>query len=58
MRRPNLRIIAIDEKEDFQIKGQVNMFNKIIEDNFPNLKKGMCMNIHTRSLQNQKINSS
>ena len=45
MRRPNLRIIGIDEKEDFQLKGPVNIFNKIIEENFPNLKKVMHMNI-------------
>jgi hypothetical protein len=28
MRRPKLRIIDIDEKEDFQIKGPVNMFKQ------------------------------
>jgi hypothetical protein len=44
MRRPNLRIIGIDEK-DFQLKGPVNIFNKIIKENFPNLKKEMLMNI-------------
>ena len=45
MRRPNLRIITIDENEDFQFKGPVNIFNKIIEENVPNLKKDMPMNI-------------
>jgi hypothetical protein len=45
MRGPNLRIIGIDENEDFQLKGPVNIFNKIIEENFPNLKKDMPMNI-------------
>jgi hypothetical protein len=39
MRRSNLRIIGIEESEDFQVKGPVNIFNKIIEENFPNLKK-------------------
>jgi hypothetical protein len=39
MRRPNLRIIEVDENEDFQIKGPANIFNKIIEENFPNLNK-------------------
>jgi septal ring factor EnvC (AmiA/AmiB activator) len=43
MRRP--KIIDIDEKEDFQLKGPVNIFNKIIEENYPNLKKEMPMNI-------------
>jgi hypothetical protein len=38
MRRPNLRIIHIDKNEEFQIKGPVNIFNKFIEENFPNLK--------------------
>jgi hypothetical protein len=44
-RRPNLGIIGIDENEDFQLKGPVNIFNKIIEENFPNLKKEMTMKI-------------
>ena len=30
MRRPNLRIIGVDENEDFQLKGPANIFNKII----------------------------
>ena len=29
MRRPNLRIIGIDKKEDFQLKGPVNIFTKL-----------------------------
>ena len=62
MRRPNLSIIHIDEKEEFQLKGLVNIFNKIIEENFLNLKKGMLMNIQeayrpSNSLD-QKRNSS
>ena len=31
MRRPNLWIKGVDKKEDFQIKGPANIFNKIIE---------------------------
>ena len=45
MKRPNLRVIGIEENEDFQFKGPVNIFNKIIKENFPNLKKEMPMNI-------------
>jgi hypothetical protein len=41
MRRPNLRIIGIEERVDFKLKGPVNIFIKIIEENFPNLKKEM-----------------
>jgi hypothetical protein len=33
------------KKEDFQLKGLANIFNKIIEENFPNLKKELPMNI-------------
>jgi hypothetical protein len=39
MRRPYLRIIGIEESEDSQLKGPVNIFNKIKEEIFPNLKK-------------------
>jgi hypothetical protein len=45
MRRPNLRIIGIDENEYFQLKEPVYIFNKIIEETFLNLKKEMPMNI-------------
>ena len=45
MRRPNLRIIGVDENEDFKLKGPANIFNKIIEEKFPNLKKEIPMNI-------------
>ncbi|KAL6048104.1 hypothetical protein STEG23_029547 [Scotinomys teguina] len=40
MKRPNLRIIGIEEEES-QLKNSENIFNKIIEENFLNLKKGM-----------------
>jgi hypothetical protein len=45
MRRPNLWIIGVDKNEDFQLKGTANIFNKIIEENFPNLMKDMPINI-------------
>ena len=45
MRRQNLRIIGIKEREDSQLKGPVNIFNKIIKENIPNLKKAIPMNI-------------
>jgi predicted RNase H-like nuclease (RuvC/YqgF family) len=45
MRKPNLWIIGVDENEDIQIKGPANFFNKIIQENFPDLKKDMPMNI-------------
>ena len=46
----------------FQFKGPANIFNKIIEENFPNLKKEMPMNIQeayrTPNRLDQKRNSS
>ena len=39
------KIIGIEESEDSQLKGPINIFNKIIEENFPNLKKEIPMNI-------------
>ena len=45
MRRPNLQKIGVDENEDSQLKELANIFNKIIEENFPNLKKEIPMNI-------------
>ena len=44
MRRANLRIIGIEESKDLHLKGPVNTFNKIIEENLPNLNKVMPMN--------------
>jgi predicted RNase H-like nuclease (RuvC/YqgF family) len=62
MRRPNLRIIGIDENEDFQLKGPANSSNKIIEGKFPNPKKEMPMSIQeayrTQNNLDQKRNSS
>ena len=45
MKRPNLKIIGIEKSKDLHLKGPVNIFNKIIEENFPKLKKEMPMNI-------------
>ena len=45
MKRPNLRIIGINEGEDLQLKGTENIFNKIIEEKFPNLQKDVLMKV-------------
>jgi hypothetical protein len=62
MRRSNLRIIGIEEREDSQFKRPVNIFNKNIEENIPNLKKVMPINIkeayRTPKILDQKRNSS
>jgi hypothetical protein len=39
MKRPNLRLIGIEEGEDSSYKGpEKKIFNILIEENFPNLK--------------------
>ena len=53
--------IGIDENEHFQLKEPINIFNKIIEEKFPNLKKEMTMGIQeayrTPNRLDQKRNS-
>jgi hypothetical protein len=62
MRRANLRIMSIEENKDSQLKGPVNIFSKIIEENFPTLKKEMPTNIQeayrTPNRLQKKRNSS
>jgi hypothetical protein len=61
MRRPNLRIVGIEESENSQLNDPVNIFNKNIEI-FHNLKKKMPINIQEAykipNILNQKRNSS
>jgi hypothetical protein len=45
MKRPNLRVIGIEEDEESQLQRLENVFNKIIEENFSNRKKEMPINI-------------
>jgi hypothetical protein len=44
-KRPSLRIIGIEENKDSQLKGPENIFNKIIEENIPNIKEEMAINV-------------
>jgi hypothetical protein len=52
IRRPNLRIMGIEEGEEVQAKVIHNIFNKIITENFPNLESYAHSGIG--SLQNTK----
>jgi hypothetical protein len=49
IKRPNLRIMGIEEGEEVQAKGICNMFNKIITKNFPNLEKTMPIQVQKAS---------
>jgi predicted nuclease with TOPRIM domain len=48
MKNLNLRINRI-ENENSQLKGPENVFNKIVEENFPNLKEEMLHSTHQSS---------
>jgi hypothetical protein len=49
IKRPNLRIMGIEEGEEVQAKGICNIFNKIITENFPNLEKVMPIQVQEAS---------
>jgi archaeosine-15-forming tRNA-guanine transglycosylase len=49
IKRPNLRIMIIEEREEVQAKGIRNIFNKIITENFPNLEKTMLIQVQEAS---------
>jgi hypothetical protein len=49
IKRPNLRIMDIEEGEEVQAKGICNIFNKKITENFQNLEKAMPIQVQETS---------
>jgi hypothetical protein len=49
IKRPNLRIMGIEEGEEVQGKGICIIFNKIITENFPHLEKAMPIKVQETS---------
>jgi chromosome segregation ATPase len=49
IKRPNLRIMSIEEGEGMQAKGISKIFNKTITENFPNLEKTMPIQVQEAS---------
>jgi hypothetical protein len=49
IKRPNLRIMDIEEGEEVQAKGICNIFKEIITENFPNLEKTMPIQVQEAS---------
>jgi chromosome segregation ATPase len=49
IKRPNLRIMGIEEGEELQAEGIHNIFNKIITENFPNLEKAILNQVQENS---------
>jgi hypothetical protein len=62
VKRTNLRVIGREITKDFHLQEPVNTLNKIIEENLPNLKKGMSTGSQeanrTQNNLDQKRNSS
>jgi hypothetical protein len=55
IKRPNLRIVGIEEGEKVQDKGIHNVFNKIITENFPNQEKAMPIQVQEASRTTNRL---
>lgn len=53
VKRPNLLIMSIDKEKESQVKGIDQVFNRIIEENIPILRK--CLNTYTSARSTQNI---
>jgi hypothetical protein len=57
MKRPNLKIMGMEEREEIQTKGTDNLFNRIIDENLPNIEKKIVSHMQeayrTPNLQDQ-----
>jgi hypothetical protein len=49
IKRPNLRIMGVEEGEEVQAKGIHNICNKIITENFPIIEKTMPIQVQEAS---------
>jgi hypothetical protein len=49
IKRPNLKIMGIEEGEEVQTEGIHNIFNKIITENFLNLEKVLPIQVQEAS---------
>jgi hypothetical protein len=57
-REKNLKIVGIEQREEIQLNGTKNIFNKVIKENFHNLRKKLPINVQeacrTPNRQKQK----
>jgi hypothetical protein len=58
IKRPNLRNMSIEEAEEVQVKGIHSIFNKIITENFPNLEKGMPIQVQEASRKPNRLDQN
>jgi hypothetical protein len=57
IKRPNLQIMTI-EGEEVQAKEIHNIFNKIIAENFPNLKKELSIQVQEASRSPNRLDQN
>ena len=55
MKWPNLSILEIEDGEEFQLKSTENIFNKIIAENFSNLKEDIPMMVQDANRTSNKL---
>jgi septal ring factor EnvC (AmiA/AmiB activator) len=58
IKRPNLRLMGIEEGEEVQAKGIHNIFNKTITENFPNLNKVLPIQVQEASRTPKRIDQN
>jgi DNA-binding HxlR family transcriptional regulator len=58
IKRPNLRIMGVEEGEEVQAKGIHNIFNKIITENLPNLEKAMLIQVQEASRTPKRLDQN
>jgi hypothetical protein len=58
IKRPNLRIMGIEEGGEVQAKGIHNIFNKIMTENFPNPEKTMPIQVQEASRTPNRIDQN
>jgi phosphatidate phosphatase PAH1 len=58
IKRPNLRIMGIEEGEEVQAKGICDILNKIIAENFPNLENAMPIQVQEASRTSNRLDQN
>jgi hypothetical protein len=58
IKRPNLRIMGIEEGEEVQTKGIHNIFKRVITENFPNLEKTMPIQVQEASRTPKRLDKN
>jgi hypothetical protein len=58
IKRPNLKIMGIEEGEEVQAKGIHNMFNKIITEKFLNPEKTVLIQVQEASRTSNRLDQN